>query len=186
MAHLQIPSSVNRILKISVILMFISTVTILVIGFSILGVNNDVKGLNSFLNNAANVQPNFEKSLIMYTERTSGIINYLLELRPNSEEGYVQFISDIEDLGEKLEIDINLQSLGGTKDLGEQADMDFILYEIRFLGSIQDMENFLAAIETLDYFVAVDNIEYRDLKLVLEESVSNSKNIRLILKLFVK
>lgn len=182
MAHIEIPSNVRRTLQISVVLMAISTFAIIILGIGLLSINQQNKSLESFMKNAVNVQPNFEQSLVIYTEKTKNIITYLLGLRPDEEKDYVQFISDIESIGRQLGLDVDVQSLEAEK----LAKGEFIFYELSFMGNLNDMKELLKKIEEQNYYVGVERVEYRDISLLIEENSDKSKNIDLIIKLFIK
>lgn len=182
MAHTEIPNNLRRTLQIAALLMLVSTFAIIALGMGFLKVHTETKSLESFLKNAVNVQPNFEQSLMVYTETTKDVSSYLLELRPDEEKDYVQFISDIEGIGHDLKLNIDVQSLE-SKAAGKK---DFMLYNVSFLGSLDSLKILLKKLEAQDYYVGIERIDYRDLSLLNMDNSEKSQNIDVIVKLFIK
>ena len=182
MAQAQMPISIKRIVTITLVLIFISTFTVVVLGISMKSVSKEVKELEVFMEEAKTTQPNFEKSLEIYTDQTEVMINYLLDLRPSEEAEYVEFISQIEDIGDDLSINLNLQSVRFSKE----EDDGTLNYMISFQGGIIDLENFLTELEELAYFIKVKEIDYRSPKDIPEEEIEKAKNIEIKIGLFTK
>lgn len=182
----QIPDSLKRILKISLILTFVSAFTIFVIGFSAQSVHNEIKGLNRFLKDAANVQPNFEKSLLLYTEKTKDITEFLLKLRPQTESDFVQFISEVENIGQNLKLQLNMDSLENTMDSPDPSKFKLISYSVAFYGEFDDLIKFLYELEELNYFLKVEDVEFKNLKYVDNLDDKKDENIKLKINLFIK
>ncbi|MBI2463617.1 hypothetical protein HYV57_01535 [Candidatus Peregrinibacteria bacterium] len=82
MEAVQTSNNGKRILNFCLLLTGLSTCIMLIMGWSVSDVNKEIKELEYFLATAKDVQPNFEKSLLMYTESSKDIIEYLLKLRP--------------------------------------------------------------------------------------------------------
>lgn len=178
MGQVHLPNSVQRILKVANIFMFISLVAVLAMGIALSRVNDDVKHLEGFLEEAAHIQPNFQKSLLIYTENTKDAINYLLSLRPATEKELVAFIGAIESLGVELGLDLEIQAAA--------TENDYIIYAVEFLGSDQDVIDFLRGVEALDYFVGMTEVRFRSLKLLALDSEGEKQNVQIWLKLFRK
>ncbi len=137
MAFTQIPNSLRRILNMSSLLIFVSTFAIFFMGNSLSRVHDNIKYLDKFLVEARDVQPNFEESLTLYTEKTEGIIKNIAATRPVTEKELVQFISTVEGIGQKLDLQIDLQSFGNavfTETAGEQKS---IQYKVSFYGGLE-------------------------------------------------
>ena len=184
MAHLSIPDSLQRIFKTTLVLIFISTFSIVGIGMAAQSNHNEIKKLNKFLIEARDVQPNFEQSLILYTEKTENIISYLLNLRPSSEKDFVRFIFDLEKVATANNLTINLQSLA-ENPLEKNKEKNIISYNLSFFGTATDLENFLADVESMNYFIEVEYITFRDPKFIDNYDDLKKENINLMLKLFV-
>lgn len=181
MEQLLITNGTKRTLSLSFILTLISTFTVIFIGTALIHVNNEVKQLNAFLTNTKDIQPNFERSLQLYTESTQEIIDYLLSLRPDSEEDFIDFISDIESLEQKLNLTLNLQS--NEASVAGTATLD---YSISFYGNLTDLKDLLSELETLPYYIKIDKINFIDLAFITEKEEKQNGNISLIIKLFIR
>lgn len=186
MAQSQIPNTVQRILVISFVLIFLSTVIVLLMGHTASTINKDIKQLQAFLDNAENLQPNFEQSLVIYTTNTQPVIDYLLALRPSSEENYIAFIAAIEGIEQKLQIKVNLQSITKSQEaMTTQTDEKTIDYKINFYGNTEMLTAFLKELEALPYYIRVSNVYYLDPSSIVERGASES-NITMLVKLYVK
>jgi Tfp pilus assembly protein PilO len=161
------------------VLILLSSFIVILLGASAAKINNDIKKMKVFLANAEGVQPNFEKSLEIYTQKTEETIQYLLKLRPGTKEEYVEFISRVENIGEKLSLDIDLQSIV------DGEDKNTIGYSISFYGSFENLKNFLTELESLPYYIKIGNIEYRNPKF-LDEEEKEVSNINLETQLYIK
>lgn len=182
----ELPISLIRVLKISVILIFISAFTVIAFGIAANNTNEDIKKINKYLHNAQNIQSNFEQSLIMYTETTKDIIGFLLSVRPQNEDSYIKFISQIEEIADKLSLDIELKSeQEQVKKEKETLKEKSINYNLSFLGSFDNLSSFLAELDDLPYYIKITNMNFRDPRFIdMEEE--NVKNININLKLFIK
>lgn len=184
----QISSSLKRAIIVSATLTLISTIIVVGIGYSLLNINREIKILNHFLTSSANIQANFEKSLQIYTENTQDIIDFLLSLRPDSEEKYIEFISAIENVAQDLAINIDLQSITeikGTKKGTKKANPDTLDYQIRFYGSLNQLNRFIAELEKSPYFINVATIEYTNPQTLIS-SEKSAANINLVINLFTR
>ena len=179
-----LPNGLKRIIGICSILILISTFIVILVGTSLKNINRDIKSLGAFLSNSENIQANFEKSLILYTESTEETIKYLLKLRPNSEEKYINFISEIESIGEKLAIKLNLKSFEPILDKKAQKEKA-LHYQIMFFGKQSDLNDFLVEMEKLPYFIKVEEINYTNPENIDAESFKDG-NITLKIKLYIK
>ena len=180
MEQIQITDGIKRILSVSFILILISTFVIVFMGYSLKSIHGDIMHLDKFLINSKDIQTNFEQSLMIYTERTQKITNYLFSLRPDSEEKYIKFISDVEDLGQKLNLDLNMQFINNIKD---KADIN---YSIELFSNTKNLEKFLSELQTLPYFIKITNIEFTDPDLYLSQENSREGNVKLKIKLYTK
>ncbi len=178
MGTMQIPENTKRIISITFVLIFISTMIIVIMGFSIKSINKDIQKLNHFLSNSQDIHANFEESLRMYTERTKTITDYLSTLRPDNKEEYIKFISDIEDLAQNLRININLQSL--------EPEEKTLNYYISFEGDLNLMKRFLLELEKMPYFIQVVDLDYVTPMLYVSQKEGRNGNIQLKIKLYIK
>lgn len=181
----QVSERLNQARKISVVLTFLSCSIIFIVGFALLNTNHDIKILNLFLKKAENAQPSFEKSLIVYTEKTKDTIEFLLSLRPSTKEEFVKFISEIENIGQELKLNLDLQSSKTSNDNQAEGSENTLNYNIKFYGSIDDLNVFLRKIEELQYYIKVDEIKYKNTQYLSEEE-KETPNINLKIKLYIK
>lgn len=187
MRHHPIPNALKRILMICAVLMFISAFVVVVFGKTVSDLNRQIKDLSEFLVEAEEAQPNFEKSLTIYTESTKEIISYVSLLRPDEEVDYITFISEVEDIGRALSLNLDLESIDPNEEDGE-TDMtgsNTLDYEVSFYGSMTNLIDFLRELESLNYFIKVDEIGYRSLDSLIEDD-NALPNINLKIKLYVK
>lgn len=186
MAQSQIPNAVQRILIIAFVLIFISTVIVLFVGRTVSTMHQDIAQLETFLANAADVQPNFEQSLVIYTTNTQPVIDYLLALRPASEEDYIAFIAAIEAIEQKLHIKVNLQSITQAKDVVIQAEQKTLDYKVDFYGNTDMLTAFLKELEALPYYIKVADVYYMDPSSVNTAAGQTDTNITMTIKLYIK
>ncbi len=184
MAQVQLPNSLQRILIITLSLIFISIVVVIIIGESLKNINKEIKQLENFVSKAEEIQPNFEKSLEMYTGQTKHIIEFLSELRPSNEEDVVKALSEIENIGQKLSLNIELSSLG--QGLNKASTDKTLSYDISFYGSSTDLQSFLKEMESLMYFIRIKKLEFRDTKYMDEDEIEREKNIKFNIILYTK
>lgn len=188
MVQIQLPNSVNRILKVCLLLIGIATFVVIVIGISLVKTQNENKRIEKFLEVGKDVHVDFEHSLIMYTEKTRDTIEYLLKLRPSSDEEVIEFISKVEQIGQENYLKITLETYGELikpKETKGKQDTGTISYKISFFGSIDDLNKFMKEIEALPYFVRFENVSFRDLAFI-EKTQDTAPNISMIIKLYIK
>lgn len=181
-----LPEGTKRIINICAILILISSFVVVLIGNSLKTINSEVKQLNAFLVNAEGIQANFEKSLQLYTQGTQHVIDFVLTLRPQKEQEYIKFISEVEKIAESLNLKINLQSLPPElQKPGTPINEKTLDYIINFYGNQENLRNFLQRLESLDYFIKVESIDFRNLQ-SLAENEDIQENIDLKIKLYIK
>lgn len=184
--ELQIPPKFESVFRVSCILMLMSTFTIFFMGYANSQLHEENKGIEAFLLGADNLQVNFEKSLSMYTESTQGSIDYLASLRPDNENGYIQFISMVESLGQNLGISLRLKTLDGD-DLGkDETGSRYIDYQIDFYGREDQVRQVLSGLESLNYFTRVMDIHYETFEFFDAHRNADTPNVTIILRLYVK
>ncbi|MBP9718561.1 hypothetical protein KBD59_04685 [Candidatus Gracilibacteria bacterium] len=167
------------------ILIVIGSFIILLIGRATARIHDETKELKTFLATSDNIKQNFERSLKVYTASTQLIIQHLAKLRPHDEESFIEFISKIEAIGQKLDIKIELQSLdsANTKAIGAMKTLD---YRVLFNGTMQDLENVINEVQKLPYYVKVSEIRYLTPELARETDKADAQNINLRINLFIK
>ncbi len=183
MAQAEIPNNIKRILKTSAVLIFISTFLVVFVGGALARVHNEVKTLEAFMENAKDTQPNFEKSLELYTDQTKSIIEYLLNLRPASKEEYIKFIGEVEAIGQDLSLNIDLTSIENNDP--KATLQDSIDYSIKFYGSESNMVEFLKELEMLPYFIKITEATYDSPKFQEDEEKAR-ENVNIKIKLYIK
>lgn len=183
---IQIPlnNTIKRVHWLSLILIFISTFSVLIFGRSTQTIHNEIKQLEDFLLSAKDIQPNFERSLLIYTEETQNLIEFLLSLRPSSEVDYIGFISQVEAIGQKLSLNLDLESI---EKIGEMHEAEKTLdYSIHFFGNEDQLLSFLMEIEKLPYFIKVYEVDFAPLNFSQNDKDNAVPNINLKIKLYVK
>lgn len=177
MVQTPIPNIIQRILNFSLILIFLSTFIVLVIGASTKNIRQEVLSLNAFLEGTEMLQENFERSLAMYTDEPRKIIDFVLNIRPKTDMEYINFISEVEDIGEELGLNFDLQSINDSEELSSGNTLG---YHVKFYGSQDDLIAFSYAIENMPYYIRLDSIDYKSLDL-LEENVPPNVNFKIYL-----
>lgn len=174
-----------KILKTSLIFVFLSSFGVCALGFSVQKIHLENQSINSFLDIAKNAQPDFEKSLSMYTENTQKDIDYIDDLRPSGEMAYIDFLSKLEDLAQAggFVIDISTISDSGSVD---DTGSKYLDYEVDFYGSEEQLMQFLYGIQELPYFVRVLSFDYTSLDGVLDKKEFDLPNVILTIRLYVK
>lgn len=163
--RLESPGVLKRILALSLVLTVIGAVATFAMGLTSLAVNNGIKSDEYFISVAKDVQPNFEDSLILYTGETQKIIDFLLSLRPASEEGYIIFLTALEDLGNKLSLHLDIKSITSVSESEKKAAKEpskTLEYGISFYGSLNNLKSLLKGIAELPYYVKVAEVRYSD------------------------
>ncbi len=172
------PENTKRILSITFILILISTFVLVVVGSSAKSVYKDIKKLDHFVSNSEGLQVNFEESLRIYTERTKVITDYLLSLRPEKEQQYIKFISDVEELGRVSGLNLNLQS---TESTPKALD-----YTLTFDAGLNKMNDFIRNLEKLPYLILIEDIDYTNPVLYTTNRGSGDGNVKIKIKLYIK
>lgn len=178
MTEVSLPSSIRRVFKLAMVFTLIGTLTLVIMGHATLKIHEDVKGLRAFLELASDIQPNFEQSLMLYTESTAKIIEFLLELRPDTEVEYITAIAEIESISEALSLNIDLESIPA-----EESKASILRYELEFFGTKDQLIAFLKELERLPYFIAVHTLEFKEWS---SDTEKRFPNIRLTLDLHVQ
>ena len=156
----------------------------MVMGYSARLIHNEVKEIEHFLELAEDVKPNFEESLNLYTAGAEEAIQFVKTLRPDSEVDYIQFISSVEAIGDRLSLNLDLESVDG--DDKASALGNFIDYRIQFYGGADDLSRFLEELEALPYFVRVDEVHYDSFELADDPSDYLTPNVDLMITLYVQ
>lgn len=181
MAKPTVPKSLQRILLISLALIFISTVVIVAIGQSIKNMYAEIDYLKSFMENSEQIQPDFERSLEVYTEETTHIIQFLQDLRPSTEEDLVKAISSIEEAAKSLSLDINLKSIDQEIEATDSID-----YQLSYYGTMIDNQNFLRELEKLSLYIKIEELSFKDVKFLDATDLDAEENIKMRIKLYTK
>lgn len=176
----------SAVLKVTLVLIAISTFIVLILGTAIKAINEENKDIKYFLGESKTVQPNFEKSLLIYTENTYKDIEYVHSLRPINESDYIKFISTIEDIGQKNSLNISLNTLDESSSNQDSSGSHFIDYKIRFYSTKDQLLSFLNDIDALNYFTKILNLEYTTYQLPDNNKSVDSPNVNLTLRLYVK
>ena len=176
MTQVQISNGLNRILLITLVLIFISTATVVIIGESIKSLGREIEQLNIFLEDAEEIQPNFERSLEVYTKETKQIIGFLSELRPDTEEEIVDAISKIENAGKVLSLNIDLKHLESSSTENEETGGEVLCYSISFYGTMTDLQNFVRELEKLMLFIKIEEINFKDTRFLDESELKGDEN----------
>lgn len=172
------PEGTKRILAVSLVLILTSSMVIIVLGQSMKNVHGEIRRLDHFLTNAEGIQVNFEQSLQVYTERTKDITDHLLSLRPETEQEFIRFISDIESLGEEMGLDLSLQSIGrGDRTLD---------YEISFEGDLEKTKEFAKELEKMNYLIRIDEVDFTNPVIYAAQRGATGGNVRIRIKLHIK
>jgi len=166
---------------ITLSLIIVSTTVVVAIGESTKGMYRDIKQLNLFLENSEEIQPDFERSLEVYTEETKQTKDFLSKLRPNTEEELVVAISSIEEVGKKLFLNISLKSIKT-----ETEEEDSIGYQVSFYGTKTDLQNFLKELEKLLLYIRVEEINFKEVKFLDDKELVEEENTHIKIKLYTK
>lgn len=178
-------SKITTVFKISFLLILISTLVLLILGNSLRVINKHNKEIDYFLQSAKNVQPNFERSLLIYTENTKTDIDYVHTLRPEDETDYIDFISTLENIGQDLSLSVNLQTLDNPKAL-DNTGSNYIDYKITFYCTRDQLSHFLREVEKTSYYTRVIDMSYRTYEVPGSNEVLDSPNTSITLRLYVK
>lgn len=177
------PNNRNKseaILKICVVLSFLSAFVVLALSVSLHRIEHENKNLDIFVSSASELSSDFEQSLLMYTENTQDAMQFVDTIRPNSDSEYIDFISTVEGLGQSLGLEVNLESL-------DTVESDALAFSVDFYGTKSKLIEFLDGLEVLDHYVRIESLSYKDLALVAaSEEGELMPNIELTFLLYVK
>lgn len=180
---------VKRIISLCSFFVIFSFLGVAAIGLSSLGINNDIKDSEAFVAVAKEMRTNFENSLSFYTGDTQKIIDFLLKLRPNTEEEFITFITALENLGKELSLNLDIRTMDNNTEAVGTEQNDGIFYIVNFYGSIRDMKSFIRKLDGLPYYIKTSNIRYMNPAFQDGDTVDKSKkiqNISIEIKLFTK
>ncbi len=165
--------------------MLISAVATVAIGYSLSKIHYDIKLLNAFLSATENVESNFEKSLQLYTEGTEEAISHIHSLRPDDESKYIDFISQIEDTGTGLDLDLSLRSIElSEKEASTKGNT--LDYQLSLYGDENSVIDFIQELENMPYYLKIYSIEYSDLDYLEDDNSKLTPNIKITIRLYVK
>jgi hypothetical protein len=185
----EMPKILNTIGNVTLALITISALTVFVTGLSVISTGREINVLEKYLENAEGAQPDFENNMLMYTTKTSKIIGQLMELRPESEEDYVAFISRVEQVGKQLALDLEIKSskeedkaVKGKKDEVKAETMSYLL---SFYGTQQDVLRLASELQDLPYFIRIEDLTFNNLD-HLDADEKKVPNASMVIKLYVK
>lgn len=154
----------RRILSVCLILISLGAITAFAMGYTSLSINREIKENENYIAVAKEIQPNFEESLSLYTGETQKIIEYLLRLRPASEEDYITFLTALEGLGNKLKLKLDIKSLesGPVNPKATPEPSNSLDYDISFYGSFKNLLAFVEELEKFPYYIKIANMRFMD------------------------
>jgi len=186
----------SRVIKFCLILAGISAFAAVLMGSSTITIQEEIRNNRNFIDTAKEMRPNFEDSLSLYTGDTQKVVDYLLALRPATEEEFITFISRLENLGQELSLNLsikNIENLGYNNGKPIKASSNMIGYHVSFYGSIRDLKSFIRSLDALPYYIEVSDIKYsnpafqEDDESATGQQIANTeKNISIMLRLFTK
>lgn len=184
---LEIPVRIRKVLAVSFLLIFISTFAVIVFGTSAAAINIDIQEVKSFLVAEKDTQKNFQESLQLYTENTGDVIKYLLQLRPQNEAAFIDSISKIENIGQKINLTVGLQVLDNApvKNVTD-AKLKTLDFNVSFFGTVEDLKKFLKELEILPYFIRVSEISFKNPELITTNDKKQPQNVNLKINLYIK
>lgn len=171
--------------KISFVLIFVSSFIMLAIGYALQKVHTENMALQVFLDEAQNVQVDFENSLSVYTENIQTSLDYLSSLRPQNESGYITFITGVEDLAQGYGLTLDIQTSDKSKKVDSTGSF-YVDYQLSFLSNVDQLWSFVKSLEGLPYFVRVVELDYSSLEKTNSVSDFSIPNVSLTLRLYVK
>lgn len=179
------PTKTKRILSVTFILILISAIVVFILGNTTKRISKENKESNAFLSTSDNVRQNFEDSLKMYTGSTQKELNKLVALRPTTQEQFIQYLSQVENIGPKLGLKLNMQSI--AQDVSTKVDpkKKTLDYKVTFNGTQRDLESFLSELEALPYYIAVSDVKFKTPELALSGK-EPIENVLVVLKLYIK
>lgn len=157
----------------------------LAIGYALQSVHRENVVLQAFLDDAQNIQVDFENSLSVYTESIQTSLDYLSSLRPQNESGYITFITQVEDIAQDYDLQLNIQ----TSDKALKPDSTgsfYVDYQLSFNSNADQLWSFVKNLEELPYFVRVVELDFSSLERATLESDYSIPNVSLTIRLYVK
>lgn len=171
--------------KLSFVLIFISSFIMLAIGYALEKVHEENLVLKAFLDDAQNIQVDFENSLSMYTESIQSNLNYLSSLRPQNESGYIEFITRVEDIALSYGLSLEVQTLDKSKVV-DSTGSNYVDYHLSFYSNADQLWSFTKSLEALPYFVRVSDLDFVSLEKATSKNDFSVPNVTLTLRLYVK
>ena len=168
----------KKILYVCFVIILLCSSVIIFTGFSIRELNNDVKRLENFLEDAEGLQEKFGDNLLVYTQIIETAHDHLLSLRPSTEQEYIEFISKIEELGEKLFIQLDLRS-------GEPTS-NTLNYIVSFEANLAKTKSFIEEINKMPYYVQIDSFDFTSPVVYTETRRAREGNVNISITLYIK
>lgn len=168
----------------AMLLILVGTFATLVLGQAVRNTHRDIKTLQAFMVSAENVQPNFERSLTVYTQETQHVIDFLISVRPDTEQEYITFIANVEEIGQELSLNIDLESREAL--VAADSNENTLDYVIQFYGSYSNLTDFLSELEALPYFIKVDQVDFSEPDFRGDSDGNVLPNISIKIKLYVQ
>lgn len=174
----------QSVARFSIVFMLMATVTVIATGWSARGIHEEVKILELYMKNSEGVQSNFENSLTIYTENTEEAIAFVHSLRPGDELEYIEFISELEDLGQSLGLNLDLSSDEAESGV-DATGSNSLVYQVQFYGSYDQLNDFMEGVNNLPYYVRVDAFDFMTLSALDDEDLKRP-NVSITLRLYVE
>lgn len=190
-SHDETGTLAKRIIHLCLIFVILGFFGTSIIGMSSLSIKTDISENKSFIKVAEEMRPNFEDSLLLYTGNTQKVIDFLLKLRPQTEEEFITFITTLESLGKELSLNLDIRTIDDKDQPTDKTKSknDSITYNINFYGDIKDMQSFVTALDKIPYYVKISNIKYQNLSLkdgAQDKKLNELTNISIEIQLFIK
>ena len=184
MIHL--PHSIKRVSRINIVFMSLAAAITVIMGIAVLFSANDVKVMTKYLEKASSIQPNYEKNIVLYTSKTENVIESLLKVRPENQDEYVGFISEVEALGQSLSLNLDIKAINGVQpSYSGKDDGNQISYNISFYGTDQELLKLLEAFDEMPYYINVSSISYENVDSLSDEQ-KQTYNVHLKIDLHIK
>jgi hypothetical protein len=166
--------------------MSLAAVIIIIMGFAVMNSANDVKVMTKYLEKASSIQPNYETNIVLYTSKTEKVIESLLKIRPENQEEYVTFISEVEAAGQSLSLNLDVKAVDGVKPSHTgKNDGSQISYNISFYGTDKDLLKLLSVFDDMPYYINVSSVSYDNVD-NLSDDQKEVFNVRLKIDLHIK
>lgn len=175
--------SIKRVINFSLLMILLGSFSIFLVGASSLSIKADIDKGQSFIKTAEEMRPNFEDSLLLYTGNTQKIIDFLLKLRPRTEEDFIAFITSLEKVGKELSLNLEIKTVESKDTI-----KDKISYNVSFYGGLEDLKSFVKALDEIPYYVKISSIRYENPTVENNSDGSSIKipNVLIELQLFTK